>query len=395
MTTREIQDTRSTTVGLGLLLGTTENPSENSFDDSVKIVTRVSLDAINDDQKEADSTYSAAFSSRVIEPVQDFYQKVVKGDFKATLTLFGIITIARYILLQKSWAASGMAAAQIAAISPFLAAHGMLIIGLIGGAGLVAKIAPYMIAAMRGQTNTSSTTAQSAAQALSADEQNHIRGFSDRIREGVRTGAITVASGAGIYAGRRLTIEGHGRIEAALREADISDTTRDIARVTVIAVPTIIGTAAAYGVLRAATNLDVRGALITAGAAGSAYAVYEGYRYYMQMESEGEAAVRKEAQSAIQQGKTTPVWEMSKGVIEITAGAAFSISSSALLNTVAGSLVTGAIAGAAVTAAERHTVAAWDREGPSLTTGMQAGFEQVAVSSIRNSVGQRLTSWLA
>lgn len=390
MTTPEIHNTKDMQLGLAGLLENTSNKPEDNSADSVRIVTRASLGAINSDQKEADSTYGAAFNSRVIEPIQDFYQKIVKGDFKATLTLFGIITIARYILLQKSWAASGMAAAQIAAISPFLAAHGMLIISLIGVAGLVAKIAPHMIAAMRGQTSTSSTTAQSAIQTLSADEQQHIGAFSDRIREGVRTGAITVASGAGIYAGRRLTIEGRGRIEAALREADISDTTRDVARVTVIAVPTIIGTAAAYGTLRAATQLNAQSALITAGVAGSAYAVYEGYRYYMQIESEGEAAVREATQSAIQQDETTAVWEMSKGAIEITAGAAFSISSSALLNTVAGPLVTGAITSAAAATAERHTVAAWDEEGPSLTAGIQTGSEQAAISSL----AKKLTSWL-
>jgi len=383
MTPLETKENLSTSpVGLSLL-ACGGSDSEIFFDPNAKIVTRIGLQSINAHEKKA--TYSAAFSKRVILPVQDFYQKVIKGDPKATFVLLGIATIARYILIQKSWTASGLAAVQVAAATPFLAAHGMLIIGLIGGAGLVAKVAPYLLTYMRGETEV--PTPASALQ----DEQRSIETFKESIQSAARTGALTVASGASAYAGRRLTVEGHGRIEAALYEAEISNATRSAARVAVIAVPTMVGAGVAYGTLRVATSLDTRSALITASVAGGAYALHEGLRYYTQLESPGVAIVRQQTQKAIQEGETTPVWEMTKGALEVTTGAAFSISSSAVLNTCVGPLATGVLSGAAVTAAERHTVAAWDREGGSSAASQIAmGAEKASISSFT----QKLTHLL-
>ena len=62
-----------------------------------------------------------------------FGKNLLKGDFHTTCALLAIAGAAKYVILQPSWAASGFAAVQVAAATPFVATYGAIALTLIAG----------------------------------------------------------------------------------------------------------------------------------------------------------------------------------------------------------------------------------------------------------------------
>lgn len=351
----------SSSAGLAVLL-TPPKKSENQSSTGIIRVTDIDT---------ANKPATSSLSDYTIKPIKDFAEAVRKGDPKAVLTLLTALTALKYIASQQSITAAGLAAGQVATIGALLGPQGVAILGLIATAGVAMKGAQFAMNCFK---------QPQSVQLVNVDPNpDEVAAFT----RSVRNGAIIAGASVGTYAGRRIQIEGEARFEAGLQASNLSPNAKKAVRAASVALPVTVGAAATYGVLTHVVDVTPQSAAAIAGTLGVAELGRRGYNYYTQMQSEAVRAAIDERAEALKQETTTPVWEMTTGVLYDTAGTCVDMTSNGLLQNGLGTVPALAIRTAGHTLAERHSLKQRGQE-PDVTSGI--------FSSLRSNFMSYLTA---
>ena len=320
----------------------------------------------------ADAPASNSLNSYVIQPIKDFARSLQKGDPKAVVTLLVGLTALKYIAAQQSVTAATLAAGQVATTGLLLGPQGLALLGVIATAGLVIKSTQAVMNYRQQNIPQQSAQQPEAPQAATVLEQ---------VQRGIQNGATVAIASVGVYAGRRMQIEGEARFEAGLAAMDLSPGQEKAVRVASATLPAAVGASATYIVLRKTVDISPKSALTVAGALGLAELGRRGFNYYTRAESDAVRVARTERAQALKAGTTTPIWEMTTGIMYDTAGTSVDIASNSILQNKVGAYPTLGIRTATHTLADRHSLQYRGQE-PSMTSG------------VYSSLGSNLVSYL-
>lgn len=321
---------------------------EANKNDSKGIIIRAAMQSIP-----PETAAKSPLSDYIIEPIKDFTQSVKKGNPKTIFTLLVALTALKYIAAQNSLTTAALAVGQMATAGVFLGPQGIALLGVMATAGLALRCARAFLN-NSGQSHCLENPSPAAYTETALQEDQN--------------GAILVGATSGSYVGRRIQVEGEGRFEAGLQAMELSSNTEKAARIASVTLPVVAGAAATYGALRYAIDISPESALKVAGTLGAFELGRRSFNYCTQREDSAVQAVRIERAKAISQGSTSPVWEMTTGVILDTAGTSVEMASNGLLQSRLGALKALGIRLSTHALADRHSLQSRDQKPSALST---------------------------